>query len=217
MSPLISPAALFRMRFSCPRREILWPSSQSQLDERCRLPNMAGISGVPDIMELFVAWNPNGLAIRAIVTGVGSSRWCAPTRPEDSDGLHLWIATRPTGQSHRAGRYCRRLALLPAGGGAHGHTAVALAAVIPRTSEPASLLENDSVMIDSAESPNGWRIDAWMTAEALFGWDPTDNPRIGFFAAVVDRHLGHIPYAGAPDLPWESDPSLWCELDLKDR
>lgn len=204
------------MRFSCPRRETLWPSSQSQLDERCRLPNMAGISGVPDIMELFVAWNPNGLAIRASLPVLdlhgGAPQHGLKTATASIFGSPLVLLDRAIGPGVIvAGSHSFQREV------AHGHTAVAAAAVIPRTSEPASLLENDSVMIDSAESPNGWRIDAWMTAEALFGWDPTENPRIGFFAAVVDRQLGHIPYAGAPDLPWESDPSLWCELDLKDR
>ena len=90
---------------------------EAALDETYRLPSLARIVGVPDITSLWVAWNDEGLRVRAEVKGVGKARWCQPTRPEDSDGLHLWIATRPTGESHRAGRFCRRLALLPTGGG----------------------------------------------------------------------------------------------------
>jgi len=113
MSPLVNPAALFRFRFPCQQRKKLWPPPLSGIDERCRLPSLAAVSNVPDLLTLWLAWNDEGLGVRAMFTGSGASPWCQPTRPEDSDGLHLWIATHPTGESHRAGRYCRRLALLP--------------------------------------------------------------------------------------------------------
>ena len=117
MTPLVNPAALFTFRFPCRKRDALWPPASATLDDACRLPSLAAVVEVPDVVELSTAWNERGLAVRGVARGVGAARWCQPTRAEDSDGLHLWIATRPTGESHRAGRYCRRLALLPTGGG----------------------------------------------------------------------------------------------------
>ena len=216
MPPLVNPAALFSFRLPCRRKKRLWPPASWDLDEGCRLPALAAIAGVPDLLDLRMAWNEEGLAVQAAARGVGGSRWCQPTRPEDSDGLHLWIATRPTGESHRAGRFCRRLGLLPTGGGPRADQPVAVAAVIPRTSEMPAELPTGSIRIEGATSADGWRIDACISAAALPGWDPLELPRLGFFAALVDRRLGRIPFCGPPEFPWESDPTTWAELELLD-
>ena len=214
MSPLVNPAAVFKFRLSCPRREQLWPPASAGLDEGCRLPSLASIVGVPDVLELFAAWNDGGLAIRGRARGVGSQRWCHPTKPEDSDGVHLWIATRPTGESHRAGRFCRRLALLPTGGGLRADKPVIVPAVIPRTSELPADLPEGATKIEATLTADGWQVDAFIAGAALPGWEPTEIPRLGFFAAVVDRRLGQVPCYAPAEYPWESDPTTWAELDL---
>jgi hypothetical protein len=214
MSPLVNPAAVFKLRLRCPRRDVLWPPATWGLDEACRLPSFADVAGVPDVLELWLAWSPAGLGVRAVAKGVGTARWCHTTRPEDSDGLHLWIATRPTGDSHRAGRFCRRLALLPTGGGRLADKAAAVAAAIPRTSEVPAELPPDAVSIESAATADGWRIDAFISSAALPGWDPAEVPTLGFFAALVDRRLSRVPFCAPPEFPWESDPTTWAELEL---
>ena len=214
MSPLVNPAALFKLRLPCARRAKLWPPAAAQLDDACRLPSFAPLAGVPDLLELAIAWNEGGLGVRAVARGVGNARWCHPTRPEDSDGLHLWIATRPTGESHRAGRFCRRLAFLPTGGGRLADKPVALPAVIPRTSEVPAPLPEGSIQIDSKLLADGWQIEAFIGAAALPGWDPAEIPRLGFFAAMVDRRLGRLPCFAPPEFPWDSDPTTWAELEL---
>ena len=214
MSPLVNPAALFRFRLPCRRRTKLWPPSAWDLDDACRLPGLAPLANTPDLLTLSMAWNEDGLGVRAVARGVGNARWCHPTKPEDSDGLHLWIATRPTGESHRAGRYCRRLALLPTGGGRNADKPVAVAAVIPRTSEVPAELPEGSIPIESRLAADGWQIDAFISAAALPGWDPLEISRLGFFAALVDRRLGRVPFCAPPEFPWDSDPTTWAELDL---
>ena len=107
MSPIVNPAALFSFRFPCQKRSVLWPASKWGIDDTCQIQSLASVVGVPDLLSLWLAWNEEGIAIKAVAKGVGNARWCQPTKPEDSDGLHLWLATRPTGDSHRAGRFCR--------------------------------------------------------------------------------------------------------------
>ena len=214
MSPLVNPAALFQLRLPCLRRDRLWPPATWGLDGACRLPSFAAVAGVPDVLDLALAWNDEGLAVRAIARRVGAARWCQPTRPEDSDGLHLWIATRPTGDSHRAGRFCRRLALLPTGGGRLADKPVAVAAAIPRTSEPPAPLAGDAIPIAARLDADGWEIDACIGAAALPGWDPREIPRLGFFAALVDRRLGRVPCFAPPEYPWDGDPTTWIDLEL---
>jgi hypothetical protein len=214
MSPLVNPAAVFKLRLRCPRRDALWPPATWGLDEACRLPSFADVAGVPDVLELWLAWSPAGLGVRAVAKGVGTARWCHTTRPEDSDGLHLWIATRPTGDSHRAGRFCRRLALLPTGGGPGADKPIAVAAVIPRTSELPAEIPANAIALESKLEADGWRLDACIGAAALPGWDPAEIPRLGFFAALVDRRLGRVPCFAPPEYPWDSDPTTWAELEL---
>ena len=214
MSPLVNPAALFKIRLRCPRRDALWPPSKSGVDDACRLPSIADVAGVPDVLDLWTAWNPDGLAVRAVARGVGTSRWYHTTRPEDSDGLHLWIATRPTGDSHRAGRFCRRLALLPTGGGKRADKPAAVVATIPRTSEVPAELPAGAISIESMPTADGWRTDAFIGAAALPGWDPSEVSTLGFFAAVVDHRLGKVPCFAPPEYPWDGDPTTWAELEL---
>ena len=214
MSPLVNPAALFSFRVPCHRRKKLWPPAAWDLDERCRLPSLAAVAGVPDVLELWLAWSDEGLGVRGVAKGIGAARWCHPTKPEDSDGLHLWIATRPTGDSHRAGRFCRRLALLPTRGGRTADKPVAVPAVIPRTSEMPEELPEGAIPIESTLTADGWEIRAFISAAALPGWDPLEIPRLGFFAALIDRRLGRVPCFAPPEFPWESDPTTWAELQL---
>jgi hypothetical protein len=214
LCPLVNPAALFRFRFTAPRRNTLWPPSASGLDEACRLPSLAAVNGVPDLLAIWAAWNDEGLALRGSLSGVGSGRWCHPAKPEDSDGLHVWIATRSTGASHRAGRFCRRIAILPTGGGRRADRPIAVAAAIPRAIEPAPEMPEHAVRVESSLLPDGWRVDALLTPEALPGWDPGETSRLGFFVAAVDRRLGRLPVAAPPEYPWEGDPTTWSELEL---
>ena len=214
MCPLVNPAALFSFRLPCQRRKRLWPPAGWDLDETCQLPPLAALTNVPDLLELWLAWNESGLAVRGKAHGIGLVRWCQPTRPEDSDGLHLWLATRPTGESHRAGRYCRRLALLPTGGGLRADQPIAVAATIPRTSENTLELPPGSIEIAHTPVAHGWQIDAFISAAALPGWDPIELPRLGFCASMVDRQLGRIPFCATPEFPWESDPTTWAQLEL---
>ena len=74
--PLVNPASVFNLRFSCAWKERLWPPAESHIDKSCQLPRLAGISGVPDILELAAGWNEAGLGIRAQVRGLSGTRWC---------------------------------------------------------------------------------------------------------------------------------------------
>ena len=223
MSPLVHPAAVFRFRFPCQKLPKLAAFDERQAT-RCQLPSLAGVVGVPDVCTLAIGWHPDGLVVRAVARGVDSTRWCHATKPEDSDGLHLWLATRPTGESHRAGRFCRRLALLPTGGGRQAKDPLAVAAAIPRSSVvpgadgelmqlPATLAAGVTD-VTSQLRPDGWQIDAVLSAAAVPGWDPDEQSTLGFFAAVVDRRLGQIPLFAPPEYPWDSDPTTWSSIEL---
>ena len=60
----------------------------------------------------------------------------------------------------------------------------------------------------------GYRLEAFLPASALAGYDPEQYTRIGFFYAVRDDEKGEQLLALSPDFPFWEDPSLWSYLDL---
>ena len=70
------------------------------------------------------------------------------------------------------------------------------------------------VDMTSQLQPDGWQIDAVLSAAAIPGWDPDEQSTLGFFAAVVDRRLGQIPLFAPPEYPWDSDPTTWSSIEL---
>ena len=60
----------------------------------------------------------------------------------------------------------------------------------------------------------GWRLEAFLPAAALHGFDPEQHPRLGFCYAVRDAELGEQVLSVGPDFPYVEDPSLWSVLEL---
>ena len=61
----------------------------------------------------------------------------------------------------------------------------------------------------------GYRVEAFLPAAVLNGFDPEQNPRLGFFLAVRVAELGDHLLSGGPEFPYWEDPSLWSVLELK--
>ena len=114
---LIPPRFLFRFSAPCRYRHPLWTQRGIQLDEAHRLVNFAELDGAPTLADVRVAWSEHGLAFNVRVEGKGHNPWCRVNRPEESDGLHVWIDTRDTHNIHRASRFCHRFVFLPGGEG----------------------------------------------------------------------------------------------------
>jgi hypothetical protein len=61
---------------------------------------------------------------------------------------------------------------------------------------------------------DGYDLAAWFPADALFGFDPEANPRLGFSVAVRDAELGEQFLTVGREFPIDFDPSLWQTLEL---
>jgi hypothetical protein len=48
----------------------------------------------------------------------------------------------------------------------------------------------------------------------LNGFDPEQNPRLGFYYAIRDSELGEQVLSVGSDFPYWEDPSLWSVLQL---
>ena len=60
----------------------------------------------------------------------------------------------------------------------------------------------------------GYRIEAFLSANVLAGFDPEQYPRLGVFYAVRDFELGEQTPGADSDFPFAEDPSLWASMDL---
>lgn len=212
--PLLPQRLLFRFSLPCFYRRTLWTQQGAALDEKHRLLDLTELEGRAAMAEVRAAWSETGLAFRVHVGGKRQLPWCRANRPEDSDGLQLFIDTRDTHNIHRAGRFCHRFSFLPSGGGPRLDRAVAEWLPINRAREHPHAIRPGHLQVRSRQRVDGYLLEAFLAAEALTGFDPDEHPRLGFNYAVMDRELGEQTLTAGSPLPYQEDPSLWATLEL---
>jgi hypothetical protein len=212
---LIAPTFLFR--FSAPCHEFDGaPSGDAgfELDDRYRLPHFASLDGDRTFADVRAAWSRKGIAFTVRVEGKQKTLWCRESRMSESDGLSVWIDVRATQNVHRASRFCHRFIFLPSGGGRRLDQPVADQALIERARENAGPIRPGALAVRVDKRIDGYRLDAFIPADAMTGYRPTEHPRLGFTYAVLDRELGMQTFTVGMEFPFDSDPSLWGALEL---
>ena len=214
-SPLLPQRFLFRFALPCRYRDPLWAGDGKGLDEQHRLIGLAELEGRASPAEVCAAWSEAGLAFSVNVQGKKQPPWCRAGRPEDSDGLHVFVDTRDIHTIHRAGRFCHHFIFLPCGDGSRLTKPVAQWLSIHRAREHPRPVKPEQLQVRSRLRPDGYRLDAFIPAEALTGFDPAEHPRLGFNYAVLDRELGEQTLTVGSPMPYQDDPSLWATLELR--
>ena len=210
--PLVPPRFVFRFSLPCGKREPLW--SDKGLEPKYRLASFADMDAAPTPAEVRAAWSQAGLAFSVLVTGKRQPPWCRASRPDESDGLQLWIDTRDVHNVHRAGRFCHRFLFMPTGAGTRLDQPVAQWLPINRAREQPRAIAVGQLQVRSQKRSDGYSLDILIPAEALTGFDPAEHPRLGFNYALTDRELGPQTLSVGSPLPFEEDPSLWPSLEL---
>ena len=211
---LISPRFMFRFAVDVRRADPLWTAKGVQLDESYRLPLLGELDGETPWADVRMAWGDEGLAWWVRVDGKHQLPWCRESRLEDSDGLQVWIDTRATTNIHRASRFCHRFVYLPGGAGRNAQQPVADQLLINRARENARPVRARELQAFSQVTENEYELSAFAPAEALGGYDPVSQPRLGFTYALVDRERGLQTLSVGAEFPYEEDPSCWAELRL---
>jgi len=206
---------LFRFALPCLYKDPLWTAKGAQLGPEHRLANLAELEGEPAVVELCAAWSEAGLAFAVEVNGKKQPPWCRSSRPEDSDGIQIWIDTRDVRNVHRAGRFCHRFFFMPAGGGPRLDQPAAQWLPIHRAREHPKAIPADALKVLGGRRAGGYTLEMLIPAEALTGFDPQEHPRLGFTYAVLDRELGEHTLAAGSPMPYPEDPSLWATLELE--
>jgi hypothetical protein len=164
--------------------------------------------------EVRLAWNELGLGLQVEVKGKQQLLQGDVSRPRGSDGVTLWIDTRDARTSHRASRYCHQFHFLPIGGGPDHDEPVFVQTKINRALQDAPLTTATSVPFRCRHRKGGYLLEAFLPAAVLNGFDPEQNPRLGFYYAVRDAELGDQVLSVGPEFPYWEDPTLWSVLEL---
>ncbi|TWU02066.1 hypothetical protein Pla100_18060 [Neorhodopirellula pilleata] len=213
-SQLVDPTILFKFEVRLTKAELAWTNRGLELPPSCRLPSFGALSGGPTFADLRVGWSEEGIGFWMKVIGKRAMPWCRDTRLDESDGLHLWMDTRNSPNIHRATQHCHRFLWLPAGGGPQRDRPVAAMVPINRARANPKPISGGSLLIHAAPKHDGYELSGIIPASAMTGYDPIDQPRIGFFYAVTDRELGYQSLTLGETFPVAEDPSLWGDAAL---
>lgn len=229
MRQLIPNQFLFRFAFSC-RYHAALPGSGTHLVDLPAghtLPFLGAMDSERERFELAVGWNESGLGIQWQTTAKRESIYGEPDRPSASDGLSLWLDTRDTRTIHRASRYCHFFYLLTHNGEQPAvpqpvqkplHRALEDAPVADLSAIRLALfgLTADGALYVPApgKPPTNYRMEVFLPASCLHGFDPETSSRLGIFYRIRDRELGDQLLSAGTELPYWEDPSLWSVLEL---
>ena len=184
------------------------------LPDAARLDNLAALDGQTNFADVRLAWNEFGLAVQATVTGKAEAPAGDAGRPRSSDGLTLWVDTRDARTSHRASRYCHQFHLLAAGGGPDQEDPAFFQTKINRALQDAPVCNPGDVPFRMTKVKGGYRLEAFLPAAVLTGFDPAEHPRLGVYYAAHDHERGDQYLAVDGNFPFADDPSLWAVLEL---
>jgi hypothetical protein len=184
------------------------------LPESCRIDNFAAMDERPNFADVRLAWNDIGLGLQVEVRGKDQMPQGDAARPRHSDGVTLWIDTRDARTSHRASRFCHQFHFVPIGGGPDRDEPVFVQSKINRALHDAPLCSPSAVPFRSSSLKSGYRVEAFLPAAVLHGFDPAQNSRLGFYYAVRDAEFGEQVLSVGSEFPYWEDPSLWAVLEL---
>lgn len=219
MPPIVPNRFLVRVAHPCPYVKGVPQNADKHdhlldLPESARLDNFAALDEQTNFADVRLAWNDFGVAVQVEVKGKEQVAVGDAAQPKSSDGLWLLLDTRDARASHRASRYCHHFVFLAAGGGADKDEPLVTQLKINRAQQDAPAANVGDVLFRCARTKGGYRLEAFLPAAALYGFDPQEHPRLGVSYVVRDQELGDQFLGVGWDFPFAEDPSLWAVLEL---
>jgi hypothetical protein len=180
------------------------------------LPQTALLDGKKPWAEVKVGWNPQGLAVEIDAEGrldtLGHDE-----RPEGGFGVQLWVDTRDTRNVSRATRFCHRFDARILKGTTQDTVRVSIQQKpIARAVADAPMGKSQSIESRIEKMKTRWRLEVFLPAETLHGFDPETNRRLGFAYQVMDPDRGGEFLGVGREFPVGENPSLWSTLELRE-
>lgn len=204
--------ALFQFEIPIPYLERS-PRIDGSIDawpKRCLAPALVELEDQHPFADVYWAWNDAGFYVAFDVPGRSALPHCDPETWWKHDGLRLCISTREAREIKRATRYCHFFYFLPLGGGADRKQPVVGTHRMNRAKEPPPTVDATLIRVAANVTRRGYCLEAAIPAACLYGWSPTEHPRIGVFYKVKDGQLGAQHLSADDELGWNVDPSTWA-------
>ena len=219
MPPLVPNRFLVRVSHPCPYFKAMPADAEEaerlfDLPESARLHNFANLDGRDNFADVRLAWNDFGLGLQVTVTAKSQPPVGDADKPGTADGLTLWLDTRDARAGHRGSRTCHQFHFLAAGGGPDKLDAAVRQTKVNRAQQDAPLCSPADIAFMSHTLKGGYRLEAFLPAGVLFGFDPAEHPRLGVYYHARDAELGDQYLGVTSDFPFADDPSLWEVLEL---
>ena len=215
--PLIPHRFLFRVAQPClhnPAMPLRDDDQLLDLPEACRIDDFAAMDDETSFADVRLAWNELGLGLQVEVRGKDKLPQGDVSKPRSSDGVTLWLDTRDARSNHRASRYCHQFHFLPTGGGPDKDEPTFGQTKVNRALQDAPFADASAVLLRHHKLKAGYRLEAFLPAVALTGFDPEQHPRWGVYYHIRDEELGDQYLAVNSEFPFADDPSLWDVLEL---
>jgi hypothetical protein len=185
-----------------------------ELPAAASLPDFAELEGNGSWAQVRIGWNSRGIAFVIRAQGV-SDEQLEVGRPDGFAEAHFWIDTRDTRDVSRATRFCHHFVInlvkkAPRG----GLTAAVAQRPIARATADAPIYRGDRVSAVADLAKGNWALSLFLPAEALYGYDPDNNRRLGFAYQISDRIRPDQFLGVGREFPLGENPSLWATLEL---
>jgi len=216
MTTLIPNRFLFSLEFPLHHRKQL-PRIDGKLSDWTDadlLPALGEIDDQPEFARVWSCWNETGIAIATRVKNKRQPLRCDPKKYWKGDNLRLCIDTRDARKNKRATRYCHQFFFLPTGGGTQKNLPVAGLGKLQHAREQAPQTPGGKITIASHVTKTGYALEAIISADGLFGFNPQDHPRLGFYYMLEDTDHGQQHLTIGDELYWNADPSTWATAVL---
>jgi len=183
-----------------------WPDAS-------RLPRLCELEGSKGYGDVYVMWDHAGIYAGLFVGSksrvVGNRR-----NPKAGDALILWVDTRDVHNVHRASRFCHMFLAVPRAG--QKRKPVAWQYPIRRAREQAPICKEKDLKAASKITKTTYGLTIQIPSSCLNGYDPLEFPRIGFTYLIFDHEHRDQLWSSAPGMPFDTDPSFWGTLVLKE-
>jgi len=215
-TPLLPQAFWFRVAAPCRPVDGIPRARGRLLDlpESCALPDLGALEGRPSWAKVRAGWNPAGLALAFEVVDKAGPISSEPGRPGGADGVQVWLDTRDTRNVHRATRFCHRFAASIVPGPGRSLGVEVTQKPIARAIADAPTAKAGAVAARAERTLSGWRLELFLPAESLHGFDPESSRRLGLAYQVTDPDRGDQFLGVGREFPIGEDPSLWATLEL---
>jgi hypothetical protein len=219
VKPLLPQAFWFRISVPCLYVEDM-PGKESsgpvvELPESCALPSLQHIEKPASWAEVRIGWNAQGIGIVVLAEGVSSLQ--LSLRPEGFAVAHFWLDTRDTRNVSRATRFCHHFVARLEAGKVRGPLKVKVGPrPIARALAEPPAIRPELIASRAQLDRSGWRLELFLPAQVLNGFDPDTNRRLGFSYQIADFVRDDQFLGVGRDFPVGENPSLWSTLELRD-